>query len=146
MNEEYVIFALRIAASLFLLSFFAAIGLMLWRDYRQAESRITARTRRRGNLVVVQNNGDSVYEVGHAFPLLPHTTIGRAHSNTIQLDDVVVSNEHALIEWRGGQWWLEDLQSSNGTILNSHRIEDPTIVSTADEINFGNIRFRIELD
>lgn len=146
MSEEYLIFGLRIAASVFLLAFFGAIGLMLWRDYRQTESNIEGHTRRRGRLVVIRNNGDSIYEIGHAFPLLPHTTIGRAHSNTIQLDDVVVSNEHALIEWRGGKWWLEDLQSSNGTILNTHRIEDPTIISTADEISFGNIRFRFELD
>jgi pSer/pThr/pTyr-binding forkhead associated (FHA) protein len=146
MNEEYLIFGLRIAASLFLLSFFGAIGFMLWRDYRMAESSIEGRTRRRGRLVVTQNNGNSIYEIGHTFPLMPHTTIGRAHSNTIQLDDVVVSNEHALIEWRDGQWWLEDLNSSNGTFLNTHRVEDSMIVSTADEINFGNIRFRIELD
>ena len=118
----------------------------MWRDYRHAEEVYTSRTRQRGRLVLVDAAESHHHSAGQVFPLLPLTTIGRAATNTIYLNEPVVSNEHALIEWRDGQWWLEDLNSSNGTKLNDMRLEEPTVISSGDEFSVGRIRFRIELD
>ena len=62
---------------------------------------------------------------GAEFPLLAITSLGRAPTNTATLPDETTSLEHALIHLREGQWWLEDLDSRNGTRLNDrYEIEE----------------------
>lgn len=61
-----------------------------------------------------------------------------------------VSRRHATIEHEGGLWFLTDLGSSNGTYLyrkgepNFIKVEERLEVHDADEIVFGNLRFRFE--
>ena len=49
-------------------------------------------------------------------------TIGRKKSNTIHIDNLQVSNKHARIIKHGGNYFLEDLKSTNGTFLNNEKI------------------------
>ena len=146
MNNDILLLILRLGASLTLFAFVGAVGYMLWRDFRQAEVLLQEHTRQRGKLVVVSIPAASIYKVGQSFRLLPLTNIGRAPTNTVQINEAYISNEHALITWRNGQWWLEDIQSSNGTRLNDIRITAPTVLSATDEIGLGEIRLRMELD
>ena len=50
--------------------------------------------------------------------------LGRAASNTVVLDDEFVSSHHARVyrDTRSGQWAIEDLNSTNGTVVNQQRI------------------------
>lgn len=146
MNEELLIFTLRIATSVALFAFVGTVGLLIWRDLHRAAETFSGFTRQRGRLIVMKVGENSIYDVGQSWPILPLTTIGRAPTNTIQLNEPIVSFEHAVVEWRGGQWWLEDLNSSNGTKLNDHRIDDPVVLSSQDEISFGSLQLRLELD
>jgi hypothetical protein len=72
-------------------------------------------------------------------PLHPLTTIGRDPSlcNLTFPDDERVSRTHARIEEQSGIWMLTDLNSSNGTYLNSVRISLPTPLKTSDQIGIG---------
>ena len=45
-------------------------------------------------------------------------TIGRRHGNDIQLNDITVSGRHALVSEVGGRVYVEDLGSTNGTLVN----------------------------
>ena len=81
---------------------------------------------------------------GTVFPLLPVTRIGRAEYNTIVLEDAFVSAEHALLSRRENQWWLEDLNSRNGTLLNDLAIAEPAVVSAGDVITIGSVQLKIE--
>ena len=74
------------------------------------------------------------------------TGIGRAQGNTIVIDDGYVSSEHVLITHRGKQWWIEDLGSRNGTLLNDLPLTETTVVSGGDIITVGGSQLRIELD
>jgi hypothetical protein len=49
-------------------------------------------------------------------------TIGRRSRNDIVLTHSAVSGEHGAITTIGDESFLEDLQSTNGTYVNSHRI------------------------
>jgi pSer/pThr/pTyr-binding forkhead associated (FHA) protein len=62
--------------------------------------------------------------------------IGRHHSCHLQIDDDLVSREHARIEERAGNWYLEDCGSTNGTQVNSQRV-DATALECGDLIRIG---------
>jgi len=80
-----------------------------------------------------------------AYSLKPYTSIGRASTNTIELADTYCSAEHALIVWRNNQWWLEDRDSRNGTLLNDLAVDAPAIISAGDVIRIGRVRLRFEM-
>lgn len=68
-------------------------------------------------LEVVECEGVPALE-GKLFPLEAVTHIGRDAENTVMIPDQRVSGRHARLVQRGGQWWVEDLGSTNGTLLN----------------------------
>jgi pSer/pThr/pTyr-binding forkhead associated (FHA) protein len=72
------------------------------------------------------------------------TAIGRADDNTLVLQDPFASAHHALILWREGRWYLEDLDSHNGTYLNGKRLADPQPLASGDRIGIGQTMVRFE--
>ena len=48
--------------------------------------------------------------------------IGRSISANIVYENAIVSKEHAILSYMGGNWYLEDIGSSNGVYLNDRRI------------------------
>ncbi|HTQ09460.1 MAG TPA: FHA domain-containing protein, partial [Fimbriimonadaceae bacterium] len=72
-------------------------------------------------------------------------TIGREAGNTIVCDgDSRVSRRHARITPGGLSYQVEDLGSSNGTLVNGVRIAGPTALNPGDEITIGGQSFRFE--
>ena len=49
-------------------------------------------------------------------------SIGRSSSNDIQINDDTVSNRHALINTLGGETFVEDLGSTNGTLVDGKHV------------------------
>lgn len=62
--------------------------------------------------------------------------IGRAPDNDIVFDDDAVSQYHAEVVCENGQWWLRDLQSTNGTVVAGTAVERLPIVRTT-LVRFG---------
>jgi predicted component of type VI protein secretion system len=73
-------------------------------------------------------------------------TLGRSRQCDIVLQDPNVSRQHAEIRPRGGSWVLNDLGSTNGSLLNGRRIERPEVLKPGDEIEVGTsvITFEVE--
>ena len=63
-------------------------------------------------------------------------TLGRDYSANVQILDTKVSSSHAMILFEKGQWWIYDLQSSNGTMLNGAETEAGTL-EDGDVITIG---------
>jgi adenylate cyclase len=75
-------------------------------------------------------------------PLRGGCSIGRSPKNAIVLDSPKVSRRHAIINVQnGGEFWLIDLGSSNGTLLNKRRIHQPLRLSDYDQIVIGDTIF-----
>jgi hypothetical protein len=77
---------------------------------------------------------------GDHFPVRDSsTTIGRAPSSDVFLDDVTVSREHAVLERGPDGIHIRDLGSLNGTYVNRERVEDARL-SDGDELQIGKYR------
>ncbi len=66
------------------------------------------------------------------------TTIGRINSNDLILTGRTVSRSHARLWFENGRWFLQDLQSGNGTLLNGERVMQVRVLNDGDFINFGD--------
>jgi two-component system cell cycle response regulator len=92
--------------------------------------------RNRPCLVVL--SGASMGQMFH-LDLRAEVIIGRSSQAHIQLMDEGISRQHASVHLRkddGGQYWLQDLHSRNGTFCNGHRI-DAQRLHDGDKIQLG---------
>ena len=137
-----VILALRLGLLGLLYVFLGAVVWTLWRDLR-ATARQTTTSPRPLARFIVHDGGGSDLRTGESFNLLPVTAIGRDLSNTIVLADPTVSAAHSLVSLREGRWWVEDLNSRNGTYVNGARIVRPQTANPGDVIGVGRIQLRL---
>ncbi len=70
--------------------------------------------------------------------------IGRAPSCTLVLDDDYSSSRHARIYPEDGQWFVEDLGSTNGTFVDRAQIEAPTTVGIGSQIRVGQSTLELQ--
>ena len=67
------------------------------------------------------------------------TTTGRLPESDMFLDDVTVSRQHAEIHRRGGEYFIKDVGSLNGTYVNRERVEE-TMLASGDELQIGKFK------
>lgn len=68
--------------------------------------------------------------------------IGRMPSCPINIPDDSVSRLHARVYKKDGDWWIEDLRSRNGVLINSRSVKDSKIVE-GDIITIGDLYFTL---
>ncbi len=68
-------------------------------------------------------------------------TIGRRPTNDIHIDNLAVSGEHAMILTMGNDSFLEDLNSTNGTMVN-HKLIKKHVLQHNDVIEFGKYQLK----
>ena len=76
----------------------------------------------------------------------PEIMLGRDTNCDLTVMDDALSAHHARITYHHGQWWLEDLNSTNGTYLNNEKLNTAAVVITGDEFRCGNTLFSIRID
>ena len=110
----------------------------------RASAGVELQRRRYGSLIVLRSIDGQYMLTGEAHPLLPITSLGRSPTNSITITDTFASSEHAMISLKNGQWWLEDRNSRNGTMLNDRPVTQPTVITQGDIIGIGQMRLRLE--
>lgn len=75
---------------------------------------------------------------GRSFVLADETTVGRAAGCSVTVDDTFVSQIHARVFRRDGQFLVEDLGSTNGTYLNRKKVAGPMVMQRGDRLQVGN--------
>lgn len=63
--------------------------------------------------------------------------IGRADDSTLVLDDDYASTRHARISFSDGDWFVEDLGSTNGTYLDRAKVTGPIQVPIGVPVQIG---------
>jgi pSer/pThr/pTyr-binding forkhead associated (FHA) protein len=134
------IWIVRLAFLALLYVFLLFVVRALLRDLRAASREPAAEL---GRLVVVGSpSGDP--PVGVSYPLDAVTGIGRDVNNAVVVDDPFASSDHAVLTFRGRTWYVEDAGSTNGTYLNGSRIDGLAPLGFGDEVQVGQVRFRLE--
>lgn len=96
-------------------------------------------SRRRGQKSNLANERRSGFDISQ-FPL----KIGRNEDNTFVILDEQASAYHALITTDGLQFWIQDLQSTNGTYIDGIRIEATTQLRADSLIKIGSTIIKFE--
>jgi pSer/pThr/pTyr-binding forkhead associated (FHA) protein len=64
-------------------------------------------------------------------------TFGRGPDCSLPLADEYVSTQHARLVPHEGQWYVEDLGSTNGTYIGNERLTRPTMVGAKSRVRLG---------
>jgi pSer/pThr/pTyr-binding forkhead associated (FHA) protein len=125
---------LRFLFALGLLAFVVAMLWLLWRDLTRQSERLAAMQPAPLTLVCA--------DAPHAFTTAT-LIIGRDAACNLRLDDATVSAQHARLSYHHNQWWLEDLRSRNGTLLNDEPVTTPTVITRGDVIRCGGVEIGV---
>lgn len=135
MEPAELLLILRITIAIALYTFLTFILITLWRDLKaRGGERIPTPL---AHLFTI--SGESLE---HAYKLEEVNLLGRANDNTIMLPEATISAYHARISCRDDTWWLEDLGSRNGTVINDIPVVEPSIITFGDEIHLGSVALR----
>lgn len=85
-------------------------------------------------------------DAGARYDLFGGLSIGRAADADVRIEDRFASGIHCRIYSRGPSYYIEDLNSTNGTYLNGGQLRGEAQLSDLDEIRIGDTEFRFELD
>lgn len=136
-----LVLGLRILLTISLYAFLGWAFLSLWRDIRVQGSLLS--TRKVPPISLTITHGTALPQVCNFAQA--EVTIGRDPACECQANDEAVSARHAKLSYHHNQWWLEDLGSTNGTLLNQEKLALPTVVISGDEFRCGETRFTITL-
>ncbi len=145
MSLEWTLLGLRLAAAALLYAFLGLAFFMIWQDLRRADSQARVKTSPCLRVMAVAED-DLSLAAGDTLPLQPLTLLGRSAENTIVLADAGASGRHARLRQDNGTWWLEDLGSKNGTLLNELPLSRPALLTQGDVIGIGSLRLKFETD
>lgn len=78
------------------------------------------------------------------FDLIGGLSIGRSKESDVQIDDRYASGLHARVFSREGRFFVEDMSSTNGTLLNGAELAGEAELIDGDTIQIGDTEFRFE--
>jgi pSer/pThr/pTyr-binding forkhead associated (FHA) protein len=81
-----------------------------------------------------------------AHPIPGSLMVGRGYAADLSLTDPEVSREHASVRVDGTTVVVEDLESSNGTLVNGAPIESATRLEHGDVITVGSTEIEVRVE
>jgi hypothetical protein len=79
------------------------------------------------------------------FDLIGGLSIGRSKEADVQIDDRYASSIHARVFSREGRFYVEDMNSTNGTLLNGATLQGEAELIDGDTVQIGDTVFRFEV-
>jgi pSer/pThr/pTyr-binding forkhead associated (FHA) protein len=84
-------------------------------------------------------------EADQRFDLIGGLSIGRSKDSDVQIEDRYASSLHARVFERGNRFLVEDMSSTNGTLLNGATLVGEAELIDGDTVQIGDTVFRLEV-
>ena len=81
----------------------------------------------------------------HRFDLIGGLSIGRSRESDVQIEDRYASSLHARVFSRDTRFFVEDMNSTNGTLLNGATLVGEAELIDGDTVQIGDTVFRFEV-
>jgi hypothetical protein len=95
-----------------------------------------------GWLIVERGGG---LQTDQRFDLIGGLSIGRSKEADVRIDDRYASSLHARVFSREGRFFVEDMSSTNGTLLNGATLQGEAELIDGDTVQIGDTVFRLEV-
>ena len=95
-----------------------------------------------GWLVVERGGG---LERDQRFDLIGDISISRSKEADMRIEDRYASSIHARVFSREGRFYVEDMNSTNGTLLNGATLQGEAELIDGDTVQIGDTTFRLEV-
>lgn len=135
-----ILLILRLLLALSLYVFLAWALWTLWRDLKGQSVQLSSRKQP----AITLHRQDEDLSAAETFSG-QEVFIGRDPACHCYLDDSTISAKHARLFYLQGQWWVEDLHSTNGTYLNQVEISSPLVLSDDDLLRCGGLALKISI-
>ena len=137
-----VVLALRFALAIALYTFLGWALFTLLQELKQQGNKLS--TQKKPGITIFFSIGTKKDNQQHFIG--SEIMIGRDTHCDLSVLDEALSSHHARITFHHGQWWLEDLNSRNGTFLNREKLNTPAVIITGDQFKCGNTLFDVRVD
>ena len=97
-----------------------------------------------GDAWLVAERGGGL-DPGARFDLIGGLSIGRSAECDVRIDDRYASGLHARVFSREGRTYVEDMRSTNGTLLNDAELKGEAELIDGDVVRIGDTEFRFEV-
>ncbi len=137
-TSAIIVLVLRLALGAVLYVFVGWAFYTLWQDLKQQSRNLAAHKIPPLILKILGDDGGQPH-----FFSSPELIIGRDPSCDLHIQDETVSAHHSRLSYHHRQWWIEDMNSTNGTYLNQEKLTTPTVMITGDELRCGHVVFTV---
>ena len=79
------------------------------------------------------------------FDLIGGLSVGRSKDADVRIEDRYASGIHARVFSREGRFYVEDMNSTNGTLLNGATLHGEAELIDGDTVEIGDTTFRLEV-
>ena len=137
-----VVLILRFLAAAALYVFLGWTLYLMWKTLNRQASSLNLQ---QVHSIKIHVNTQAIPEKSYEF-MKNEVVIGRNMDCECLLSDTTVSAYHARLLFHHGQWWVEDLGSKNGTLLNDEKVLSPAVIVNGDTIKCGQTDISIKID
>ena len=137
-----LVLILRFALAIALYTFLGWMLSILWQEVKQQGELLASQKK---PVIKVLAKLESGKEVQQRYSQT-EVTIGRDPNCDFPILDEAVSAHHARVSFHHSQWWLEDLNSTNGTFMGKSKVSVPVVLIASDQFKCGNTLFTVDMD
>jgi pSer/pThr/pTyr-binding forkhead associated (FHA) protein len=135
-----ILLVLRLLLAVILYGFLGLAFYIIWRDLKNQGELLIAR---QPIPITLTTELDSPPLTRHYSS--PEIILGREPACDFPINDQTVSSQHARLSYHQNQWWLEDLASTNGTLLNDEPVTTPVVITHGDVLRLGQVGVKIAI-